>query len=109
MLSGRLPYGTQLAKAQTKSAQRKLNYQSVLDDDRTIPAWVDETIKKAVHPDPYKRYGEISEFIYDLRYPNKTFLNRARPPLMERSPVLFWKGVSFVLFLVVVFLLGGGM
>ena len=106
MLSGRLPYGAQVARAQTKSAQRKLNYQTVQDDDRTIPTWIDESIKKAVHPDPNKRYGEISEFIYDLRHPNKTFLNRARPPLMERSPVLFWKGVSFVLFLVVLFLLG---
>ncbi len=107
MLSGRLPYGAQVAKAQTKSAQRKLIYQSVLDDERTIPAWVDEAIKKAAHPEPCKRYSEISEFIYDLRHPNKAFLNKARPPLMERSPVLFWKGVSFVLFVVVVLLLGG--
>jgi serine/threonine protein phosphatase PrpC len=105
MLSGRLPYGTQVAKAQSKSAQQKLNYQSVLDDDRTIPAWVDETIKKAVHPDPYKRYGEISEFIYDLRRPNKTFLNKTRPPLMERSPVLFWKSLSLILFIIIIFLL----
>jgi serine/threonine protein kinase len=105
MLSGRLPYGTQVAKAQSKSAQRKLNYQSVLDDDRTIPAWVDESIKKAVHPDPYKRYGEISEFIFDLRHPNKTFLNKTRPPLMERSPVLFWKSLSLILFIIIIFLL----
>ena len=105
MLSGRLPYGTQVAKAQSKSAQRKLNYQSVLDDDRTIPAWIDETIKKAVHPDPYKRYGEISEFIYDLRHPNKTFLNKTRPPLLERSPVLFWKSLSLIFFIIIIFLL----
>jgi len=105
MLSGRLPYGAQVARAQTKSAQRKLTYQSVLDDDRTIPAWVDETIKKSIHPDPYKRYEEISEFIYDLRNPNKTFLNKIRPPLMERSPILFWKSLSFILFIVIVILL----
>ena len=105
MLSGRLPYGTQVAKAQSKAAQRKLIYQSVLDDDRTIPAWVDETIKKAVHPDPYKRYGEISEFIYDLRHPNKTFLSKSRPPLIERSPVLFWKSLSLILFIIIIFLL----
>ena len=105
MLSGRLPYGAQVARAQTKSAQRKLTYQSVLDDDRTIPAWVDETIKKSIHPDPYKRYEEISEFIYDLRNPNKTFLNKSRPPLMERSPILFWKSLSFILFMVIVILL----
>lgn len=105
MLSGRLPYGAQVARAQTKSAQRKLNYQSVLDDERTIPAWIDEAIKKAVHPDPYKRYEVLTEFIYDLRHPNKTFLNKARPPLMERSPVLFWKSLSFILFVIIIFLL----
>ena len=105
MLSGRLPYGPQVARAQTKSAQRKLIYQSVLDDDRTIPAWIDEAIKKSVHPDPYKRYEEITEFIYDLRHPNKKFLNKARPPLIERSPVLFWKSLSFILFIIVLVLL----
>lgn len=105
MLSGRLPYGTEVAKAQTKSAQRKLNYQSVLDDDRTIPAWIDAAIKKSVHPDPYKRYEVISEFIYDLRHPNKTFLNKTRAPLMERSPILFWKSLSLILFIIILTLL----
>ena len=45
MLSGRLPYGTQVAKSRTKAAQLKLNYQSLLDDNREIPVWVDEAIK----------------------------------------------------------------
>jgi serine/threonine protein kinase len=105
MLSGRLPYGAQVARAQTKSAQRKLNYISVLDDDRKIPAWIDEAIKKAVNPDPYKRYDELSEFIFDLRHPNKAFINKTRPPLIERSPVLFWKGLSFILLVIVIILL----
>ena len=105
MLSGKLPYGSQIARAQTKSAQRRLKYQSVLNDERTIPEWIDGAIKKAVHPDPYKRYEEITEFIYDLRHPNKTFLNKTRPPLIERSPVLFWKSLSLILFIVILALL----
>lgn len=105
MVSGKLPYGTQAAKARTKAAQRKLIYNSVLDDDREIPVWIDETIKKAVHPDPYKRYEELSEFLFDLRHPNKEFLNKSRPPLMERSPVLFWKSVSFILAVIIAILL----
>lgn len=99
MLSGKLPYGTQVAKTRTKSAQRKLRYYSVLDDDRTIPVWVDEAIRKAVNPDPNKRYGEISEFVYDLRHPNKAFLNKTRPPLIERNPVFFWRSLSLILFI----------
>ncbi|WP_126454229.1 bifunctional protein-serine/threonine kinase/phosphatase [Sulfuriflexus mobilis] len=105
MLSGRLPYGAHAARARTKAAQRKLAYNSVLDDEREIPAWFDETLRKAVHPDPYKRYEELSEFLFDLRHPNKEFLNRTRPPLMERNPVLFWKGVSFILTAIIAILL----
>lgn len=105
MLSGRLPYGTQVAKSRTRAAQRKLKYQSVLDDDREIPAWIDEAIKKAVHPNPYKRYEELSSFTYDLRQPNKIFLNKTRPPLIEREPILFWKGLSFILASIIIILL----
>jgi serine/threonine protein phosphatase PrpC/predicted Ser/Thr protein kinase len=104
MLSGRLPYGTQVAKSRTKAAQRKLRYKSVLDDDREIPVWMDYAIKKALHPNPYKRYEELSEFIFDLRHPSKDFLNKKSPPLMERNPVLFWKSVSLILTMVIIFL-----
>jgi len=102
MLSGRLPYGTQVAKARTRSAQRKLSYTSVMDKNREIPLWVDEAIRKAVQPNPYNRYAELSEFLFDLRHPNKAFLNKTRPPLMERNPLLFWKSVSFILAAIII-------
>ncbi|MBL1320967.1 MAG: bifunctional protein-serine/threonine kinase/phosphatase [Methylophaga sp.] len=105
LAQGRLPYGIQVSQARTKSAQNKLSYQSVLDDDREIPAWIDHTLKKALHPNPYKRYQELSEFTFDLSHPNKEFLNKAAPPLMERNPVLFWKSISFILMIVIVILL----
>ena len=106
MLSGRLPYGIRVAQASSRAAQRKLVYESVLEDNRTIPAWVDFAIRKAVHPSPSHRYDEISEFIHDLRRPNRAFLSKTRPPLLERNPVLFWQGVSLILFLIIVSLLG---
>lgn len=105
MLTGKLPYGLKVPNARTKSAQNKLSYTSALDDDREIPAWVDDAIKKAVHPNPYKRYEELSEFMYDLRHPNKDFLNKTRAPLIERNPVAFWQGVSLILAIIVVVLL----
>lgn len=105
MLSGKLPYGAKVARSRTKAAQRKLVYESVLDDEREIPAWFDEALRKAVHPNPYKRYEELSEFLFDLRHPNKAFLNKTRPPLMERNPVLFWKTVSLVLAAIIALLL----
>jgi serine/threonine protein kinase/serine/threonine protein phosphatase PrpC len=97
MLSGGFPYGTQVPKSRTRAAQKKLAYKSVLNEEREIPAWVDDAIRKAVHPDPFQRYEEISEFIYDLHHPNREFLNKTRPPLIERNPIGFWKGVSLTL------------
>ena len=97
MLTGKLPYGVQVSRTRTRAAQRKLYYEPARSDERPIPVWVDEAIAKAVQPDPMKRYEELSEFIYDLSHPNQGFLNKTRPPLMERSPVFFWKTVAALL------------
>jgi serine/threonine protein phosphatase PrpC len=105
MLSGRLPYGAQVSRSRTKDAQHRLFYISVLDPAREIPAWLDDTLKKAVHPNPDKRYAELSELVYDLRHPTEEFLNKARPPLIERNPAAFWKGVSAILTLIILVLL----
>jgi serine/threonine protein kinase len=105
MLSGRLPYGAEVAKSKTRAAQRQLIYDSVLDDQREIPAWFDPAPRKATHPDPNKRYEELSEFVYDLRHPNKASLSKTRAPLIERNPVAFWKGVSLILVIVIAILL----
>lgn len=105
MLSGRLPYGARVSRARTRDAQRSLSYASVLDPSREIPAWVDEALRKAVHPSPDKRYEELSELVYDLRHPSREFLNKARPPLIERNPAAFWKGVSAILALIILLLL----
>ncbi|MFZ0845886.1 MAG: bifunctional protein-serine/threonine kinase/phosphatase [Pseudolabrys sp.] len=105
MLTGRLPYGAKVVNTRTKSQQRKLKYKPVFDDNREIPAWIDGALKKALDPDPLKRYDELSEFIYDLRHPNLKYLNSSRPPLMERNPLLFWKFLSFILALAVLALL----
>ncbi len=105
MLSGRFPYGTEVAKSRTLAAQRRLRYRSVLDDEREIPAWVDAALKRAVHPDPARRYAELSEFIYDLRHPNRAFLRSTRAPLIERDPVLLWQVIALLLLGVIVFLL----
>jgi serine/threonine protein phosphatase PrpC/predicted Ser/Thr protein kinase len=105
MLTGKLPYGAQVAKSRTEAAQKKLQYDSVLDTNRKVPPWVDEAIRKAVHPNPRKRYEELSEFVFDLHHPNKAFLSKARLPLIESNPVAFWKGVSFVLMVISIVLL----
>ncbi len=101
MLSGRLPYDVQIPKIKSAAQQRNLRYHSLLDFNAETPAWVDEAIRKAVHPLPQKRYDEVAEFVFELRHPNKEFRDRRRLPLIERNPVTFWKMVSFVLMLII--------
>jgi serine/threonine protein kinase len=105
MLTGRLPYGAEIAKARTKAQQRKLKYNSALDDGREIPAWIDEVLRKTVHLDPYRRFEELSEFTFNLRSPSKNFLNAASVPLIERNPLLFWKCLTLILAVIIAVLL----
>lgn len=105
MLSGKLPYGAGVARCRTRAAQNKLSYQPIREHERGMPAWIDDVLRKALHPDPYKRYEDLSELVFELRQPNQAFLNKARPPLMERNPVLFWKGTSLLLAVAVVVLM----
>jgi serine/threonine protein kinase len=97
MLSGRLPYGPDAARARSRAAQLRLNYVSVLDRDREIPAWIDGVLSRALHPDPRSRTAELSEFTHALRHPGEAARRGERLPLLERNPLAFWKGLSLVL------------
>ncbi len=101
MLSGKFPYGVKITQAKSISAQRKLKYQSLIDDDSELPLWVDDALQKALSVEPLKRHSVLSEFMTDLRRPNKAFETRNRPPLIQRDPVAFWQAVSFILLITV--------
>ena len=105
MLTGKLPYGSQIAKARTRSQFRKLHYNSALDDEREIPAWIDGALRRAVHPDPARRYESLSEYTFDLRNPNPNYLNASARPLLERNPLLFWKCTTIILSCIILVLL----
>jgi serine/threonine protein phosphatase PrpC/predicted Ser/Thr protein kinase len=105
MFSGKLPYGTEVAKTTSKASQRKLKYRSLYTDEYDIPFWVDQTLKKALNPNPFYRYSLLSEFLYDLRHPNQKFISQSQPPIFERNPVAFWKSVSVSLFFIIIYLL----
>lgn len=102
MLSGRFPYHAEIAQVRSLSAQRRLVYKSLINDDIEFPIWIDDTLRKALKVEPLKRYGELSEFVHDLHHPNKAFISRTSRPLIERNPVMFWQSVSFILLLIIV-------
>lgn len=106
MLSGnKFPYPARIAQAHSVSAQRKIHYISLINDDSELPVWIDDAMQKALQINPLKRYDSLSEFVYDLHHPNSAFVNRTKSPLIQRNPVMFWQGTSFVLFLIILFLL----
>lgn len=97
MLTGALPYGTAVASASTPAAQRRLRYRPASDRNPDIPDWVDAALARAVAIDPAKRYGELSEFTYDLSHPNPALLEFAPRPLLARGGARQWRIVSAVL------------
>jgi serine/threonine protein phosphatase PrpC/predicted Ser/Thr protein kinase len=102
MLSGRFPYGQKVSRAKSVFEQRKLIYLSLNSHGIKVPGWVEESLRKAVSISPLKRYSEVSEFIYDMRVPNKTFTAKEQLPLMESNPLAFWRGLSLILVLIII-------
>lgn len=102
MLTGRLPYGTQVPRATTARAQARLRYTPARDGGRPIAPWVDAALARATHPDPRKRYAALSEFVTDLHRPAPDFDPHARVPLMQRNPLAFWQSLSAILALLLV-------
>ena len=78
-------------------------YRSINQFREDLPTWIDSVFEKATHPVVGKRYQAMSEFTTDLATPNPLLIKkRAQAPLLERDPVTFWKGLSLLLFLVVI-------
>jgi len=96
LLGGDLPYGAEVARARSRTAQLRLRYRPLWHEDRALPPWLDAVLRKAVHPNPARRYGELSEFLHDLRQPPPDLLQRARAPLLQRNPLRFWQTLAWV-------------
>jgi serine/threonine protein kinase len=97
LLAGRLPYGPELAQCRTRAQQLRLRYRSLADVRPDVPSWVDDALERALHPQPARRYADVAEFVFALQRPDPELRPRRSRPLIERDPVLFWKGVSFAL------------
>ena len=75
----------------------------MLETRPDLPVWVDLCLRKATAPSPTERYQVLSEFMHDLRVPNQQMLSQQdQAPLLERNPLLFWKLLSGLLFLLLI-------
>ncbi|MDO6612000.1 bifunctional protein-serine/threonine kinase/phosphatase [Shewanella sp. 1_MG-2023] len=96
MLTGYLPYDANVAKATTLKAQQSLRYIPARSRNAVVPHWVDYALEKALAVDPAKRTAEVSEFIYNLKYPHPK-ATRENVPFIDKDPILFWQRLSLLL------------
>jgi len=102
ILTGKLPYGETSAE---RASKKKFNYVSARQYNPMVPDWMDACLRKAVHPNPEKRYGLLSEFLSDFSKPNQALLDRSSSqPLLERNPLAFWRGIAVVQFIIILLL-----
>jgi len=108
LLSGKLPYGSFGDRPSTKKVLNKIQHSgfTALHHQREdLPIWVGQALQKALDPSPKSRYPALSEFYQDLMQANPQFLLDSYKPLLERDPLLFWRGASLVLALLNIALL----
>jgi len=96
MLTGELPYGK---KELTLRRLRRARYSSAIRSNPEIPVWMDKALEKSVTIDRNRRYTLLSEFVHDLAHPNADLESGRGEPLIERNPLLVWKGIAALLFL----------
>ncbi len=99
MITGSLPYGKGITSA---AMIKKLRYVPASWLRKDVPAWVDAALENAVRVDPEKRTEALSALTTDLRKPNTALVNSQLRPLIESNPLLFWKLIALLLFVVVV-------
>ncbi|NVK46957.1 MAG: bifunctional protein-serine/threonine kinase/phosphatase [Rhodobacteraceae bacterium] len=104
MLTGRLPYGAEVARIQTRRDLLRLRYRPARDDDSPVPAWMDAALKRATQPDAARRYDALSEFVSELKRPGQSWHAARHVPLMEKNPLRFWQAVSAGLAVIVIIL-----
>ncbi len=105
MLTGKMPFGRQLEKLDDQRHINRLKYQPASRHNPMVPMWMDAALEKALAPMPEHRQTDMSEFIFDLKKPNKDFAQKRFVPLAERNPILLWQILAGVQAIVIVFLL----
>lgn len=103
MLTGKVPYKSPASREASAYAKLSWNYHSAKQHRKDLPRWLDFTLKKACHPQPNKRYFAMSELLSDLHKPSEATIKQLEAaPLAERNPILLWKSISFILFVILV-------
>lgn len=99
MLTGQKAYAGQMETLHSRADFSRLEYMPSFQHNPMIPVWLDGALRRALQPNPELRYRRLSEFVYDLKKPNPHYMKEGSLPLAERNPLIFWKGLSGILLL----------
>lgn len=105
MLTGKMPFGEQLEKLTDQRKLYTLRYQTALQHNPMVPYWLDGALEKALSPSPDKRHDAFSEFIFELKKPNKRYKNKVSMPLIEKNPLAVWQSIALLEAFVIIALL----
>ncbi len=95
LLTGHYPYKERFgSNPYHLKSYANMRYLSACQHREDLPEWIDGALRRACAPAPRNRYPALSEFVQDLNTPNSNFINKEKPPLMERNPLLFWQVVA---------------
>ncbi len=102
MLTGKQPFEGKLAHCRTDKAYLKTKYIPTYEINPLVPVWIDGAIKKALRFDPNRRYGDVSEFIYELTTRNTKYKDNVQVPILAQNLLLFWQLISMTLFIALI-------
>lgn len=104
MICGRRPFNTNPRK---NTSFANWTYTHANEVRKDVPVWVDAALEKANMPNPARRYNTLSLFLAEFTRPGTAARVRAsETSLLQRNPVAFWKGLSGVLGVIIIILLG---
>jgi protein phosphatase len=99
MLTGELPFKPMQRAEVTQQNYDDWQYRSIKQFRHDIPFWLDLSLQQCTQPNPQLRYQAFSEFQADLTKPNLTAIEEyKKQPILQRDPIKFWQGMSFILF-----------
>ena len=105
LLAGQRPYKNKIGASARPANLNDWHYESLKNTRPDLPFWVNYALERACAKTVSSRYNVMSAFLEDLTRPNsKANQLESSSALIVRNPVAFWKGVSGILFTIIIIL-----
>ena len=103
MLTATQPFNGKLSQCRSDKAYLSCQYVPSYHYNAMVPVWLDACIAKALHIDPHRRHGDVSELLHELQHPlQQKRYNKHNLTLRERDPERFWQSICLLLTLALV-------